>query len=74
MQQISERNDPTAAMSQGVGGNAKCVEMTATFWIEQVKDPTGHPATLQLEYSQLVQLDFNDLRWPHVTVATLTKQ
>ena len=34
----------------------------------------SHPDTLQLQYSQLVQLGFNDLRWPHVTVATLTKQ
>jgi hypothetical protein len=63
-----------AAMSQGVGGNAKCVEMTATFWVEQVKGQPGQPDKLQLQYSQLVQLDFNDLRWPHVTVATLTKQ
>ena len=63
-----------SAMSQGVGGNAKCVEMTATFWIEQVTGQGGQPDKLQLQYSQLVQLDFNDLRWPHVTVATLTKQ
>jgi hypothetical protein len=48
--------------------------MTATFWIEQVRGQAGQPDTLQLQYSQLVQLDFNELRWPHVTVATLTKQ
>jgi hypothetical protein len=34
----------------------------------------GQPDTFQLQYSQLVQLDFNGLRWPHVTVATLIKQ
>jgi len=56
------------------GGNAKCVEMSATFWIEIVKGQGGKPDSLQLQYSQLVQLDFNELRWPHVTVATLTKQ
>lgn len=56
------------------GGNAKCVEMTATFWVEQVKGQPGQPDKLQLQYSQLVQLDFNGRRWPHVTVATLQKQ
>ena len=34
----------------------------------------GHPDKHQLQYTQLVQLDFNGLRWPHVTVATLQKQ
>lgn len=29
--------------------------------------------TDQLQYTQLVQLDFNGLRWPHITVATLHK-
>jgi hypothetical protein len=52
------------------GGNAKAVEVDAIFWIESVKQPTG-PDKLQLQYTQLVQLDFNGLRWPHVTVATL---
>jgi hypothetical protein len=52
------------------GGNAKAVEVDATFWIESVKQPSG-PDKLQLQYTQLVQLDFNGLRWPHVTVATL---
>ena len=39
-----------------------------------VAGPAGQPDTLQLQYTQLVQLDFNGLRWPHVTVATLHKQ
>ena len=55
-------------------GNAKAVEVDATFWIETVAGHSGNPDTLQLQYSQLVQLDFNGLRWPHVTVATLVKQ
>ncbi len=54
-------------------GNAKAVEVDATFWIETVANP-GHPDKHQLQYTQLVQLDFNGLRWPHVTVATLQKQ
>lgn len=55
------------------GGNAKAVEVDATFWIETVAGKFGAPDRLQLQYTQLVQLDFNGLRWPHVTVATLEK-
>lgn len=55
-------------------GNANAVEVDATFWIETVAGSQGQPDTLQLQYTQLVQLDFNGLRWPHVTVATLHKQ
>lgn len=55
------------------GGNANAVEVDAIFWIETVGGENGEPDFLQLQYTQLVQLDFNDLRWPHVTVATLRK-
>jgi hypothetical protein len=54
------------------GGNAKAVEVDATFWIEALEE--GGQSHLQLQYTQLVQLDFNGLRWPHVTVGTLRKQ
>lgn len=60
------------AASSPPGGNANAVEVTAIFWIETVKE-AGKPAKLQLQYTQLVQLDFNGLRWPHVSVATLHK-
>jgi hypothetical protein len=56
------------------GGNANAVEVEAIFWIETVAGTGGHPDTLQLQYTQLVQLNFNGLTWPHVTVATLKKQ
>src|SRR5581483_7251903 len=56
------------------GGNAKASQVEAKFWIETVAGPSGHDDFLQLQYTQLVQLDFNGLRWPHVTVATLRKQ
>ncbi len=56
------------------GGNARAAEVDATFWIETIEGEPGEPDWLQLQYSQLVQLDFNGLRWPHVTVATLRKQ
>ena len=82
---ISTKHDPIkgggtantaflAAGSNPPGGNANAVEVDATFWIETVAGPSGQPDFLQLQYSQLVQLDFNGLRWPHVTVATLRKQ
>lgn len=56
------------------GGNAKAVEVDAIFWIEAIESGAGQPNKLQVQYTQLVQLDFNGLRWPHVTVATLQKQ
>ncbi len=62
-----------AAGSNPPGGNANAVEVDATFWIQTLPGPSGQPDILQLQYTQLVQLDFNGLRWPHVTVATLRK-
>jgi hypothetical protein len=32
----------------------------------------GRSTHLQLQYSQLVILIFNNVLWPHVTVATMT--
>jgi hypothetical protein len=48
--------------------NAMSATVTATFWIETVQ---GSPNFFQLQYSQLVLLNFNTLSWPHVTVGTL---
>jgi hypothetical protein len=56
-----------------LGHNASADIVTATFWIETVKKPGGGHF-LQLQYTQLVILDFNGLSWPHVSVATLRKQ
>jgi hypothetical protein len=53
------------------GGNATAVEVDAIFWIETVADPDGGPDILQLQYTQTVQLVFNKLTWPHISVATL---
>ena len=55
-----------------LGPNASADIVTATFWIETVKKPGGGHF-LQLQYTQLVILDFNGLSWPHVSVATLRK-
>jgi hypothetical protein len=55
------------------GPNALTVQMEATFWIEEVKNPHGK-IHLMLQYTQTVLLNFNGLSWPHVSVATLVKE
>jgi hypothetical protein len=55
-------------------GNARATQVQATFWIETIAGTGGQPAKLQLQYTQLVMLDFNGIHWPHVTVGTLVKQ
>ena len=55
-------------------GNAQATQMQATFWIETIAGTGGQPDKLQLQYTQLVMLDFNGIHWPHVTVGTLVKQ
>lgn len=62
-----------AAATNPPGGNANAVEVDTIFWIETVAGEDGGAGFQQLQYTQLVQLDFNGLRWPHVTVATLRK-
>jgi hypothetical protein len=52
--------------------NADVANVTATFWLERVSNPSG-ASFLQLQYSQTVLLNFNGLSWPHVTVGTLVK-
>jgi hypothetical protein len=55
-------------------GNARAAHVEATFWIETIAGTGGGPDVLQLQYTQLVMLDFNGIHWPHVTVGTLVKQ
>jgi hypothetical protein len=55
-------------------GNARAAHVEATFWIETIAGTGGNPDILQLQYTQLVMLDFNGIHWPHVTVGTLIKQ
>ena len=67
------------APQQGPNGtsNGQSVLVTATFWIETLADGDplrGIPHTQQLQYTQTVVLNFNNLMWPHVTVGTLVKQ
>jgi len=54
------------------GSNALTSFIEATFWIERVKGQHG-PDFDQLQYYQVVQLDFLGMSFPHMTVATLTE-
>jgi hypothetical protein len=56
------------------GPNADAAQMTAIFWIEDVAAGPHGPAFTQLQYTQTVLLNFNELSWPHISVATLRKQ
>jgi hypothetical protein len=56
------------------GGNAKATRTEARFWIETIAGTGGQPDKHQLQYTQLVMLDFNGIHWPHVTVGTMVKQ
>ena len=63
------------AFLQGAGGgpNALAAQMDAIFWLETLEEPDGR-ILHQLQYTQTVLLNFNNLSWPHVSVATLIKQ
>jgi hypothetical protein len=56
------------------GGNANATRVQSTFWVETIAGTGGQPDVHQLQYSQLVMLDFNGIHWPHVTVGTLVRQ
>jgi hypothetical protein len=53
--------------------NASATQLDAIFWIETVQQPDGS-TFLQLQYTQTVVLNFLGINWPHISVATLTKQ
>jgi len=55
------------------GPNAKTALVRATFWIETIESAADAVDFQQLQYSQTVLLNFNNLSWPHVSVATLRK-
>jgi hypothetical protein len=62
----------TSFLVGGAGGpNAASTIMDATFWIETVQGVNGQPNHLQLQYSQIVVLQFAGIGWPHVSVGTL---
>jgi hypothetical protein len=52
------------------GPNADPAHVAATFWLQTL---AGQNEPTRLQYSQTVLLNFNQISWPHITVATLTK-
>jgi hypothetical protein len=52
------------------GPNADPAHVAATFWLQTL---AGQTEPTRLQYSQTVLLNFNQISWPHITVATLTK-
>ncbi|HEX5481504.1 MAG TPA: heme-binding protein [Terriglobia bacterium] len=55
-----------------VTGNANAIQMDAIIWLETVKDGSSGQTFPQLQYVQRVILNFDEIHWPHVSVATLT--
>jgi len=62
--------------------NADSALVYATFWITTVSHPKRAEKFLQLQYAQMVLLNFPILAagpnspvlsWPHITVGTLTR-
>jgi uncharacterized protein YbdZ (MbtH family) len=52
--------------------NANANVLDAIFWIEFVELPSGR-TFIQLQYVQRVILDFLNIHWPHISVATLKR-
>jgi hypothetical protein len=63
-----------AASGNPPGGNANATRVESTFWVQTIAGKGGQPDVHQLQYTQLVMLDFNGIHWPHVTVGTLIRQ
>lgn len=53
--------------------NANATRFDATFYLETIVQSDGCQF-VQLQYTQTVILDFLDIDWPHISVATLVKQ
>jgi hypothetical protein len=50
--------------------NALAAKVTSTFWLEKI----GNEARAsQLQYTQTVLMNFDQVTWPHITVATLRR-
>ena len=52
--------------------NATVTSMSSTFWISEFEGLFGRHV-LQLQYSQIVILNFDHIDWPHISVGTLIK-
>ena len=77
---ISTKTSPAPSFKGGgvlnipfLDKNAKVTQFDAIFWIETVQLP-DNTEFLQLQYTQTTILNFLDINWPHISVATLIKQ
>jgi hypothetical protein len=61
---VRNPGEPPVRLHHGPGEPAGPILELEPFW--------EHSTYLQLQYSQLVILIFNNILWPHVTVATMT--
>jgi hypothetical protein len=61
---VRDRDRPPIPLHEGPGEPCWPVTELEPYW--------RHSTHLQLQYSQLVILIFNNVLWPHVTVATMT--
>ena len=64
-----------------INKHANATRMQAIFWLEKMQDQNTGQAFDQLQYTQIIDLEFHQkfgaeglITWPHVTVNTLTKQ
>jgi hypothetical protein len=55
-----------------ITANANATKLEAIFWIETVQRPDG-TQFLQLQYTQTVIMNFLEIDWPHISVATLIR-
>lgn len=56
---------------KGTGNqNADAPTVSATFWLQDGADASGQRIR-QIQYTQRVLLNFNNLSWPHISVGTL---
>lgn len=56
-----------------VEANATTHSFAAIFWVETVQRSDGS-RFMQLQYTQTVIFDFDQVLWPHISVATLLKR
>jgi hypothetical protein len=68
-------NPPAGGISSMpfISNNATLTRFDAIFWIETIIQKDG-PTFMQMQYTQKIILNFDDIDWPHISVATLVKQ
>lgn len=84
--QFLQGESPVVGGKTQLQENAQTAIVYATFWIEKVTHKTNGHTFMQLQYAQMVLLDFPifhllhqtppvyvNLGWPHISVATLRK-